>query len=339
MIYSGLRARSPASSAVATPRLGLTVYGCGPDEAALFRRLAPRSGVIPRIVEAPLTEANAGLAAGTRCVSVSHRTPIDDAALRALRELGVHYLASRSIGLNHLDAAYARDLGITVRNVSYSPDSVADYTIMLILMVLRQAKSMIIRGAGHDYRLDEVRGRELRDLTVGVIGTGRIGAAVVDRLRGFGCRIVAHDPRPEIAVEHLPLDQLLRDSDVVTLHAPLTPATRHLLDRRRIAAIRPGGYLINTGRGGLIDTEALIEALRDGRLGGAGLDVVEGEESIFYADCRGRSLAGTAVHRLQELPNVVISPHRAYDTDHALRDLVEHTLTDCLEFESRNDHD
>jgi D-specific alpha-keto acid dehydrogenase len=201
---------------------------------------------------------------------------------------------------------------------------------MLMLMSVRHAKAMVRRTDVHDYRLHEVRGRELRDLTVGVVGTGRIGAAVVDRLRGFGCRVLAHDKYPVIAADYVPLDELLEDSDIVTLHTPLTADTRHLLDRRRIGRMKPGAYLVNTGRGPLLDTEALVDALESGRLGGAALDVVEGEDGIFYADRRDTPITSKALLRLQELPNVLVSPHTAYYTDHALRDTVENSIANCL---------
>ncbi|MEU6375174.1 D-isomer specific 2-hydroxyacid dehydrogenase family protein [Streptomyces sp. NPDC046909] len=318
----------------------ITMYGCGPDEAVLFRELAPGLGVRPTITTAPVSESNTELAAGSRCISVGHKTPISPATLRALGRAGVRYISTRSIGCNHIDVEYADSIGILVENVSYSPDSVADYTLMLMLMALRDAKSTVRRTDMHDYRLSEVRGRELRDLTVGVIGTGRIGAAVMDRLRGFGCRILAHDHRPVnlpgSAVEYVPLDELLRRSDLVTLHTPLTTATHHLLNRQRLARMKNDALIVNTGRGGLIDTEALVQELEIGKLGGAALDVVEGEEGVFYCDCRYKPLESKALLRLQELPNAVISPHTAYYTDHALRDAVENSLTNCLTFESRN---
>jgi D-specific alpha-keto acid dehydrogenase len=314
------------------------MYGCGPDEAAQFRELAPRYGVVPKITEAAVSEATIEFAFGNRCISVGHKTKITNSTLLALSRIGVGYISTRSIGYNHLDIRYAESVGITVENVSYSPDSVADFTLMLILMVLRQAKSMIRRTDAHDYRLNDVRGKELRDLTVGVIGTGRIGTAVIDRLRGFGCRIHAYDLRPKTAADQVPLDDLLLRSDVVTLHTPLTAETHHLLDRRRIERLKAGAYVINTGRGALLDTEALVSALAGGHLGGAGLDVLEGEEGIFYADCRNKPIDSEALLRLQELPNVLISPHTAYYTDHALRDTVENSMINCLQFESRIQH-
>ncbi|WP_217196585.1 D-isomer specific 2-hydroxyacid dehydrogenase family protein [Streptomyces buecherae] len=316
----------------------IAIFGCGPDEAVLFRELAPRFGVTTTITEAPVTEANSELAVGSRCVSVGHKAPVSRATLRALGQAGVAYVSTRSIGYNHIDVEYAAGLGISVGNVSYSPDSVADYTLMLMLMAVRDAKSIIRRTDVHDYRASEARGRELRDLTVGVVGTGRIGAAVVDRLRGFGCRILAHDPHPGTDARYVPLDELLERSDLVSLHTPLTARTHHLLNRRRMARMKRDALIVNTGRGALIDTEALLQALESGELGGAALDVLEGEEGVFYADCRDKPIASKALVRLQELPNVLISPHTAYYTDHALRDTVENSLTNCLTFESENRH-
>ncbi len=318
--------------------MGITIYGCGQDEAALFREMAPGLGVVPTITEASVSEGNIGLALGNRCISIGHKTQVTNATLLALSEAGVTHISTRSVGYNHIDVNYAESVGISVETVAYSPDSVADYTLMLMLMAVRHAKSVIRRAEVHDYRLNDVRGKELRDLTIGVIGTGRIGAAVMDRLRGFGCRMLAHDKRPRTAAEYLPLDELLQQSDVVTLHTPLNAETHHLLDRRRIEQMKHGAFIINTGRGSLLDTEALVPALESGRVGGAALDVLEGEEGIFYADCRSKPLEDTPLLRLQQLPNVIISPHTAYYTDHALRDTVENSITNCLKFERRDQH-
>jgi D-specific alpha-keto acid dehydrogenase len=300
----------------------------------LFRELAHRFGVTPTITDAPVSEANVELACESRCISVGHKAPISNATLLALGQAGVTYISTRSIGYNHIDVEYAGGIGISVGNVAYSPDSVADYTLMMMLMAVRDAKSIIRRADVHNYSLSDARGKELRDLTVGVIGTGRIGTAVIDRLRAFGCRIIAHDSRTKAAVDYLPLDELLRQSDIVTLHAPLTADTHHLLNRRRMQRMKPGALVVNTGRGALIDTEALFSSLESGRLGGAALDVLEGEEGIFYADRRNTPIESKVLLRLQELPNVLISPHTAYYTDHALRDMVENSITNCLEFES-----
>jgi D-specific alpha-keto acid dehydrogenase len=326
------------TAALRTPSpTGITVYGCGRDEAVLFRELAPRFDVTLTLTEAAVSEANIELTSGNRCISIGHKTRITNSTLRALSQAGVAYISTRSIGYNHIDMRYAERVGITVGNVAYSPDSVADYTLMLMLMAVRNARSVISRADVHDYRLNDVRGRELRDLTVGIVGTGRIGAAVMARLRGFGCRILAYDSRPSTAADYVPLDELLRRSDMVTLHTPLNADTYHLLNRQRIERMRPGAFVVNTGRGPLLDTEALISELESGRLGGAALDVLEGEEGIFYADCRNRPVESKLL-RLQKLPNVLVSPHTAYYTDHALSDTVENSITNCLKFESGNQH-
>lgn len=328
---------SPAAAPRAVPAAlptTITIYGCDADEAAHFRAASSRFGIRTAISALPAMEDSAELARGSRCVSVGHRYDVPRTTLRALRRAGVEYLSTRSIGDDHIDRPYAARLGIEVATVQYSPDSVADYTLMLVLMALRHAKAMVRRVDRHDYRLAEARGRELRDLTVGVIGTGRIGSAVVTRLQAFGARVLTHDKRP--AAGHVPLDELLRASDVVTLHTPLDRDTFHLLDARRIALLKPDAIVVNTGRGGLLDTAALLAALERGDLAAAALDVVEGERGIFYAD-RGDGLLGNDVlARLQALPNVLISPHTAFHTDHALADTVEQTLAGCLAFERRS---
>lgn len=324
----------PAATTPDRPRtLGLTVFGCDHDEVAVFQELGTRLNVPLRITAAPINEANAELARGHRCISVSHKVPVTDATLRALSQVGVEYVSTRSIGCNHIDVGYAASVGITVGNVDYSPDSVADYTLMLMLMAVRHMKSVIRRADAHDYRLGDARGRELRDMTAGVVGVGRIGTAVFDRLRSFGCRVLTHDTR--VHADQVPLDDLLRRSDIVTLHTPLTPQTHHLLDRERMEQMKPGAYVVNTGRGALVDTTALVSALESGHLAGAALDVLEGEDGIFYADRRGMSIENEALVRLQEMSTVLISPHTAYYTDHALRDTVENSLINCLHFERK----
>jgi D-specific alpha-keto acid dehydrogenase len=315
--------------------MGLTIYGCEQDEAALFGEIAPRHGVVPTITEAAISEANLELAFGNRYISIGHKTNVNNSVLLALSQAGVKYISTRSVGYNHIDVRYAESVGISVANIAYSPDSVADYTLMLMLMVVRNAKSTLSRVQVHDYRLNDVRGKELRDMTIGVIGTGRIGAAVMDRLRGFGCRILAYDCSPRASADYVPLDALVQRSDVVTLHAPLRTDTQHLLNRRRIEQMRHGAFIVNTGRGALLDTEALLAELESGWLGGAALDVIEGEEGVFYSDHSQSPVENQPLLRLQRLSNVLITPHTAYFTEHALRDTVENTLSNCVGFERR----
>lgn len=319
-------------------KVGITVYGCGQDEAVLFREIAPRLGVIPTITHAALSEVNIELAFGNRHISVDHKTQITNSILLALSKVGVKYISTRSIGCNHINVKYAESVGISVENVAYSPDSVADYTLMLMLMVVRNAKSIISRADIHDFRLNAVPGKELRDMNIGVIGTGRIGTAVIKRLRGFGCHILAYDHSPQTFADYVTLDELLQMSDIVTIHTPLNADTNHLLNRKRIKQMKHGALIINTGRGSLLDTEALIQALESGKLGGAALDVLEGEEGVFYFDYRKKTIESKLLLRLQKLPNVLITPHTAYYTENALSDTALNTIINCLKFERRKQH-
>jgi D-specific alpha-keto acid dehydrogenase len=318
-----------------TRALGITVYGCEQDEADLFHELSPRFGVVPTTTSDAVSVTSARSVPGNRYVSVGHKSEISASMLRALNDAGVEHVSTRSIGLNHIDLHAAAHLGITVENAAYAPDGVADYTLMLILMAIRNAKETVTSANNNDFRLRSVRGKELRDLTVGVAGVGNIGKAVITRLHGFGCRVMASNNRCGAAAvaEFVSLDELLRESDVITLHLPLNAETHHLIGRREIETMKPGAFLINTGRGSLVDTDALIVALEGGKLGGAALDVLEGEEGLFYFDCTNRPIDNRLLLALQRLSNVIITPHTAYYTRRALYDTVEQTLMKCRNFE------
>jgi D-specific alpha-keto acid dehydrogenase len=309
---------------------GITVYSCEPDEAELFHQLGPRFGIVPTTTGEAVSDLGPASMPGTRCISVGHKSEIPCTALRALRDAGVEHLSTRSIGVDHIDLRAATRLGITVENATYDPDGVADHTVMLILMAIRDAKEIVGAANDLDFRLPRARGRDLCDLTVGVLGVGSIGRAVITRLQGFGCRVLASN--------RVSVDALLRDSDVVSLHLPLNSSTHHLIGPRELATMKPGAFLVNTGRGGLVDTDALVAALEDGSLGGAALDVLEGEEGLFYFDCTDQPIDHELLLRLQRLPNVVITPHVAYYTRRALRDTVEQTLSKCRDFEHRRPH-
>lgn len=317
---------------------GITIFGCEQDEAEAFRILSPDFCVIPTLVSDAISTDNVRLAAGNQCVSVGHKSKVSEPTILALRNAGVKYISTRSIGCNHIDTTAAERMGISVGTVAYSPDSVADYTLMLILMAIRGAKPTMYAVAKQDFRLERIRGKELRDMTVGIIGTGRIGQAVAGRLRGFGCRVLACDNCRSIAAEYVPLDKLLRNSDIVTLHVPLYADTLHLIGREQIGAMKRGAVLINTGRGALVDTGALVEALDNGKLGGAALDVLEGEDQFVYTDCSQSTIDHPFLSQLQRMPNVIITPHTAYYTERVLRDTAEKTIQNCLDFERSLQH-
>lgn len=308
----------------------MSAFGCGREERPLFERYAARCGVEISCSDDPLGFESARSIPRESAISVNHRTPVDGRLIGMLRERGVRYLSTRSAGLDHIDIKAAEAAGIHVENVAYAPDSVAEYAILLMLMALRNAGSILRRAGTCDFRLEERHAKDLRDMTVGVIGTGRIGRAVIDRLAGFGCAILAYDPHPSLNVRYAELDELLRQSDLVTLHIPLTDASWHLLDRTRIARMRRGAIIVNTARGALIDTDALTDALIHGDIAYAALDVVEGEEGWFYRDCS--ALSPPPFTRLLALPNVIVTPHTAFYTERALNDIVRNTVLNFLEY-------
>jgi D-specific alpha-keto acid dehydrogenase len=314
-------------------RIAITVFGCEPDEAEALDKLSLEFGVTVTLVKDAVSESNAKSANGCRCISVSHKAEVSEPILLALKNAGVRYISTRSIGFNHIDVRAAERMGITVGTVAYSPCSVADYTLMLMLMAVRGTKAMILSTEKQNYCLNSFRGKELQDMTVGVLGTGRIGQAVMERLKGFGCEVLAYDCQHNMDIPYAALDELLNRSDMITLHVPLTDDTCHIIGRDQIRMMKPGAFLINTGRGALVDTGALTEALEEGRLGGAALDVLEGEEGIFYYDYTGKAMEHSYLSSLQRMPNVIVTPHTAYYTERVLADTVRDTIKNCVNFE------
>lgn len=314
-------------------KICITVFGCEPDEAAIFSKLSDKFDVAVSIVKETVSENNAKLAAGSRCVSVSHKVKLSRAILLALKNVGVQYICTRSIGLNHIDIQAAEEAGIAVGTVRYSPGSVADYTIMLMLMLMRGMKSIIHKTERQNYCLNDIRGKEMRDMTVGVLGTGYIGQAVIDRLNGFGCNVLAYGHNQKAEANYVPFSELIRSSDIITLHVPLTKDTFHMISREQFGMMKQGAVLINTARGALVDTQALVTALEAGIIGSAALDVLEGEEEIFYCDYTHKELGHPFLPALQKMPNVIVTPHTAYYTEQVLIDAVSNTIRNCLDFE------
>lgn len=314
-------------------KIVITVFGCEPDEAEAFHKLSAEYGVTVSLVSDAVSESNAKLADGCRCVSISHKARLPEPILLALKNVGVKYISTRSIGDNHIDIQAAGRLGMAVGTVAYSPGSVADYTIMLMLMLLRGTKSMMRSTERQNYCLNSFRGKELRDMTVGVLGAGRIGQAVMERLRGFGCRVLAYDCNHKAGTEYVTFCELLRQSDIVTLHVPLAADTHHMIGRRQIEKMKQGALIINTSRGALIETEALAKALEARKIGGAALDVLEDEEGIFYNDFTQKAIEHPFLPALQEMQNVIITPHTAYYTERVLADTVRDTIRNCLNYE------
>lgn len=314
-------------------KTNITVFGCEPDEAEVFKELSCKYGVTVSLINEAVTKNNAALAGGCRCISVSHKAKLSEPLLLALKKAGVKYICTRSIGFNHIDMQAAGQLGITIGTAAYSPGSVADYAIMLMLMLMRGTKSIMSKTSRNNYCLNKIRGKELQDMTVGVIGTGRIGQAVIERLKGFGCSVLAYDRNHNSGMDYATFTELLHSSDIITLHVPLAEDTFHMIGQEQLEMMKNDALLINTARGGLVNTGALVKALEEGRLGGAALDVLEGEEGFFYHDCTYRAIAHPFLSALQKMSNVIITPHTAYHTEHALADTISNTIKNCLDYE------
>jgi D-lactate dehydrogenase len=252
-------------------------------------------------------------------------------------------VALRCAGFNHVDLTAARELGLAVARVpAYSPHAIAEHAVALILALNRK----LVRASGRvrdgNFSLEGLVGFDLYGKTVGVVGTGKIGAVFARIMRGFGCSLLGFDPAPdpvlarETGLAYCPLPDLLGRSDIVSLHAPLTPATRHVVDAEAIAKMRPGAMLINTGRGALVDTVALIEGLKSGRIGAVGLDVYEEEEGVFFEDHSEEVLRDEKLAWLLMCPNVLVTAHQAFLTREALEGLATTTVLNLREYKNRS---
>lgn len=311
----------------------VTVYNCRPfDEKELFLEYAKELGIDLVLCNDAPDLNNVSLCKGSRCVDVI-TSKIDAPLIKAFHEQGVEYITTRTIGYDHIDLEAAGKYGIKVGNAPYGPNGVADYTVMLILMSIRKMSAILGRTNLQDYTLQGLNGRELRDLTVGVIGTGRIGSTVIRNLSGFGCRILAYDLYEKDEVKQLaayvPLEEIWKESDVITLHTPLTEDNHHLINADTIAQMKDGVVIVNTARGALIDSDAFIDAIENGKIGAAGLDVVENEFGLYYYDHKSDILKNRELAMLRSFPNVTVSHHMAFYTKNYVETVVKDSLMSC----------
>jgi D-lactate dehydrogenase len=290
-------------------------------------------------LEAHLNERTAALAEGYPAVCAFVNDVVDAATLRRLHDGGTRLVALRSAGFNNVDLEVAADLAITVVRVpAYSPYAVAEHTVALMLAVERRLHRAYNRVREGNFSLDGLLGFDLRNKRVGIIGTGRIGQIVARILRGFGCSLRAYDPHPsdevrDYGVRYVDLDTMFAECDVITLHCPLTPATHHIIDADAIAKMRRGVMLVNTSRGALIDTRAVIAGLKDGTIGNLAIDVYEEEGDLFFEDLSDQVIHDDVFSRLLTFPNVFITAHQAFFTEEALRNIADTTLGNVTAFE------
>jgi D-lactate dehydrogenase len=289
--------------------------------------------------EPRLTVETSPLAAGFPAICAFVNDELDVSVLAAVAKQGTRLIALRSAGFNHVDLAAAKNLRLTVLRVpAYSPYAVAEHTVALMLSLNRKVYRAYNRTREGNFALEGLLGFDMHGLTVGIIGTGKIGQIVAKIMGGFGCQLLAYDLYPSaeakaLGVQYSTLPELFSQADIITLHCPLTPENYHLINANTLSQMKPGVMLINTSRGALIDTLAVIEALKSGHIGYLGLDVYEEESDLFFEDLSGRVLKDDVFARLLTFPNVIITGHQAFFTRNALERIAEVTLTNISHFE------
>ena len=290
-------------------------------------------------LEPRLMSVTAALARDHAVVCSFVNDKLDERTLTALREGGTRLIALRSAGYNHVDLAAATRLGLPVVRVpEYSPYAVAEHAVALVLTLNRKIHRAYARVREWNFSLEGLVGFDLHGKIVAIVGTGRIGQAAARIFIGFGCSVLAYDRRPDpdlvaLGVRYVELPAIYAEADIISLHVPLTPDTRHMIDAEALAAMKPGVMLVNTGRGALIESRALIAALKSGHLGAAGLDVYEEEEGIFFQDLSNHVLQDDVLARLLTFPNVLVTSHQAFLTKEALAAIARVTLENVSAFE------
>lgn len=263
---------------------------------------------------------------GAEGVSILGMKKIGKEILEYWKKQGIRFLSTRTIGFDHIDIDYAKKINIRVCNASYAPNGVADFTIMLMLMCLRNYKQALWRGQVNDFSLYGLQGKEMRSLCVGVIGSGKIGETVIQNLSGFGCDILVYDPHKKETLKqyakYVSLDTLYKKSDIISLHVPLTKESEYMINDESIEKMKEGVILINCARGGLADLDALIRGIESEKIGALGLDTVDGEEGITHVDHRVDILSNQKMAYLRQFRNVVMTQHMAFYTKEAVDSMV-----------------
>lgn len=310
----------------------VAVFSAKPYDIRFLERGNQDHGHDLAFFEPHLTRQTAELAKGFEAVCVFTNDTLNRSTLTQLFEQGTRVVALRCAGFNNVDLAAADELGIRVVRVpAYSPYAVAEHTVTLMMALNRKVHRAFNRVREGNFALDGLMGFDFHGKTAGIVGTGKIGEVVASILKGFGCKVLAYDlsPNPvcvELGVEYVSLDDLFRQSDIITLHCPLTPQTHYLVNAEAIEQMKHGVMLINTSRGGIIDTNAVIHALKSGKIGYLGLDVYEEEADLFFEDLSDRVIQDDVFMRLLTFPNVLITGHQAFFTQQAMENITDTTL-------------
>lgn len=303
------------------------------DEAEYFKKISRELGVELVICKEAPTSSNIHLAKGCDCISIL-TTPIDSVLMKKLYEMDIRMISTRTIGFDHIDLQSAKELGIHICNATYSPNGVADYAIMLMMMACRNMKRIMERANIGDFSLPGLQGREFANMTIGIIGTGRIGQTVVRHLSGFGNEILAYSLYESEEVKkyakYVSFEELLSRCDIISLHAPVDETNYHMIDEGAISKMKDQVILVNTARGALIDTKALLDGIENGKIGAAALDVIENEAGLYYNNLKTKVLHNRDLAILKNYPNVIVTPHMAFYTNQDVQDMVYSSLKSCV---------
>ena len=314
----------------------IAFFSTKPYDKIWFEPMGKEYGFEIRFFEMSFQEETISLARGFDAICIFVNDYVNARMIDQLHEMKVRAILLRSAGFNHVDVQAAEGKLCILRVPSYSPEAVAEFAIGMILTVNRFTHKAYNRTREFNMSLNGLMGVDLYQKTAGIIGTGKIGQAMIRICRGFGMHVVAYDPYPnkELSVEYVPLEKLMAQADLISLHCPLTSETKHIVNRATIDHMKQGVYLVNTSRGALIDTDALIDGLVAGKFGGVGLDVYEEEEGIFYEDKSGEIMQDENLARLMTFPNVLITSHMGFFTKEAMQAIAKVTLENAYAFEN-----
>ena len=316
----------------------IAFFSTKPYDRVSFEEANGEHGHELHYFEPRLTPETVQLAHGFDAVCAFVNDQVDGTVIETLADGGTELILLRSAGFNHVDLEAAADRGLTVARVpAYSPYAVAEHAMGLVLTLNRKFHRAYARVREGNFALDGLLGFDLHRKTVGVVGTGKIGAVFARIADGFGCRVLAHDPYPNeevraLGARYVEMEALLAESDIIALHLPLTPETHHLIDADAISRMKEGVMLVNTSRGGLVDTRAVIEGLKSGRIGSLGLDVYEEEADLFFEDLSGEVIQDDVFARLLTFPNVLVTGHQGFFTREALAGIAGTTLGNATAF-------
>ena len=311
----------------------ISFYDTKPYDKKYFNIINEQYGFTINYFETKLSARTAKLAEGSDAVCAFVNDDVSAPTIDALHKLGIKIIAMRCAGYNNVDIRYAQDKIPVVRVPAYSPHAVAEHAMALLLTLNRRIHKAFLRTRDFNFSLNGLTGFDLYGKTVGVVGTGKIGSAFIDICRGFGMKVLAYDVFPNLdGVEYVDMETLLKRSDLISLHCPLTPATRHIINAKSIDNMKKGVFIVNTSRGALIDSEALLYGLLNEKLGGACLDVYEEESDLFYEDNSATIVKDDILSRLICLPNVIVTSHQGFLTGEALTNIASTTLENISEF-------